>query len=1142
MSEGHALAREQLAEILDAAPGVVELLGQPVERDGGFLVFEISLPFQGAERVSTGLPIKARERFLLWVSNRFPFVQPAVHVAHRRFAGFPHVQWGYCLCLYQASSDWKPEDGMYGLVTRLDGWVRAAALDNLDPEDAPLHPPVAYPSSNRLIVPIADAPLPGAEPWWGFAALRQRGRRTEITQWVALSDAQPESFAAAILLHERLPFEFPRTVDGLFKEFERHGVSFAPLVWLLAKLALRTAFGEPLLVVVGAPMRRVQSGGPLLQHLAVWEITADAADNLRSMNALLLSEERFQPMGKEAMAEVAKWAVEARVDWCSVRESRPAVTRRRDHDAATAWFLGKVVDIWGCGAIGSHIAESLTRAGVRGLILRDNGVVVPGIFVRQAFDDEHIGETKVEALRQRLCRINPDLEIQSVVHNILDHIDEPTALENVSIIIDCTGSSAVRLKLERRLRAGLERPPIASMGVSYNAQAALATLSLPSHSGGPSDIARRLKLVTCQDITLEDLRDAFWPASPRRERFQPEPGCSEPTFVGSDADLAALSARMLNAVGWRLTNADPEVSAAGWLFESDGALRSYHWTPDTVVSDRRGRYEIRIAPAALREMRAWTKRSQRLYGDKLETGGLIFGEVSEVAAVLWVTEAEGPPPDSDASEQHFTCGVAGMAAANEQKEERFRGSVSCLGSWHTHPTSSAEPSNVDLGAVAQLLGDSNPNRRTCLLLILAGTGNEMTLGAHAFRAALRTERTLLLDLRAAAATRIKHAESRPRDIGLALSGGGSRAIAFHLGCLRALNDLDLLTRLQVLSSVSGGSILAGMYAYTSDSFQEFDSRVVQLLRSGLVGDIARAWCSPTSLMGNAASLATNVPVSLLRTVSHFLPRSIVTSSGLLDPSSPPPQRYFSRSEAFRTALAERLFGERRVEDVQREGLQVVINATELRTGSAFRFGSRESGCWRFGLIPPRDAILADAIAASAAYPAFLPALDREYVFRKRDQSGERQRVLLTDGGVFENLAVSPMEPNRSESVSSNVFRPKFIIACDAGAGLLDDDSFPMWWPTRMHRSFLTTFRKAQDATRKRLHQIASTGEIAGFVLSYLGQNDRALPWQPADLPTRDQVYGYPTNFSAMADADIHLLTARGEQLTRLLLAHYLPDL
>lgn len=44
-------------------------------------------------------------------------------------------------------------------------------------------------------------------------------------------------------------------------------------------------------------------------------------------------------------------------------------------------------------------------------------------------------------------------------------------------------------------------------------------------------------------------------------------------------------------------------------------------------------------------------------------------------------------------------------------------------------------------------------------------------------------------------------------IGLALSGGGSRAMAFHLGCLRALNQLGLLDRIDVLSTVSGGSVI-----------------------------------------------------------------------------------------------------------------------------------------------------------------------------------------------------------------------------------------------------------------------------------------------------------------------------------------------
>ena len=45
--------------------------------------------------------------------------------------------------------------------------------------------------------------------------------------------------------------------------------------------------------------------------------------------------------------------------------------------------------------------------------------------------------------------------------------------------------------------------------------------------------------------------------------------------------------------------------------------------------------------------------------------------------------------------------------------------------------------------------------------------------------------------------------------------------------------------MQVISSVSGGSVISAMYAYSSDSFQEFDARVVELLRRGLHRDIIR---------------------------------------------------------------------------------------------------------------------------------------------------------------------------------------------------------------------------------------------------------------------------------------------------------------
>jgi NTE family protein len=41
-----------------------------------------------------------------------------------------------------------------------------------------------------------------------------------------------------------------------------------------------------------------------------------------------------------------------------------------------------------------------------------------------------------------------------------------------------------------------------------------------------------------------------------------------------------------------------------------------------------------------------------------------------------------------------------------------------------------------------------------------------------------------------------------KKIGLALSGGGYRAAAYHLGTFRALNRLGILDKVDVISSVS----------------------------------------------------------------------------------------------------------------------------------------------------------------------------------------------------------------------------------------------------------------------------------------------------------------------------------------------------
>ena len=73
-----------------------------------------------------------------------------------------------------------------------------------------------------------------------------------------------------------------------------------------------------------------------------------------------------------------------------------------------------------------------------------------------------------------------------------------------------------------------------------------------------------------------------------------------------------------------------------------------------------------------------------------------------------------------------------------------------------------------------------------------------------------------------------------RSIGIALSGGGSRAMAFHLGCLRTLHRLGILERARVLSTVSGGSVIGAMYAAHEGSFDAFEHRIRSVLQAGFV--------------------------------------------------------------------------------------------------------------------------------------------------------------------------------------------------------------------------------------------------------------------------------------------------------------------
>lgn len=67
------------------------------------------------------------------------------------------------------------------------------------------------------------------------------------------------------------------------------------------------------------------------------------------------------------------------------------------------------IHIVGCGSVGSTLAENLARCGVTTMTLWDFDVVEPHNICNQMFRQQDVGRLKVEALKDILTEINPDL-------------------------------------------------------------------------------------------------------------------------------------------------------------------------------------------------------------------------------------------------------------------------------------------------------------------------------------------------------------------------------------------------------------------------------------------------------------------------------------------------------------------------------------------------------------------------------------------------------------------------------------------------------------------------------------------------------------------------------------------------------------
>lgn len=259
------------------------------------------------------------------------------------------------------------------------------------------------------------------------------------------------------------------------------------------------------------------------------------------------------------------------------------------------------------------------------------------------------------------------------------------------------------------------------------------------------------------------------------------------------------------------------------------------------------------------------------------------------------------------------------------------------------------------------------------------------------------------------------------DPALCLSGGGFRAALFHLGALSRLNELGVLSRIAVISSVSGGSIVNGVLAskwssLSSDSngtFRNFD----EIIRRPL-----RAFCQ----LDLRTPLLLGHGLNPLKWFGAGRPAFTVSGNDL------------SRSY-------DALFEGKLLADIPESSSNMprfVFCATSVNTGACWHFHSgpvARMGEFYTGYSAVNDVRLSEAVAASSAFPLAFSAFVLDSARLKdvsrvdpwgmnRPLSGKRitvtlQRILLTDGGVYDNLGVEPVWQRFRALLSSDAGRP-----------------------------------------------------------------------------------------------------------------------
>ncbi|OSI68672.1 hypothetical protein BSZ22_20670 [Bradyrhizobium canariense] len=263
-------------------------------------------------------------------------------------------------------------------------------------------------------------------------------------------------------------------------------------------------------------------------------------------------------------------------------------------------------------------------------------------------------------------------------------------------------------------------------------------------------------------------------------------------------------------------------------------------------------------------------------------------------------------------------------------------------------------------------------------------------------------------------------------IGLALSGGGFRASFFHLGVLALLAERNVLRTVEVLSCVSGGSIIGASYwlalrsrledprPMTHEDYLLLVRELIRNFQNSVAGNL-RGQVQP-SILGAAWGFLTGMkgamdPEKTARALEllFYLPKwkgkgPIYMHDLVFTPADHNPN--LSGSDHFNPDKHNWL----RAHKVP----ALILNATTVNTGHAWQFTSTWMGEAPWSIYQAADSVrrlqwsnyddhagwkieLGRAVTASACVPGVFAPLELDAQFED-----SAIRVSLIDGGVFDN--------------------------------------------------------------------------------------------------------------------------------------------